>query len=70
MPNTNIELLFNELKERKLLKEGFVSYVDKGVVLSESVDPTLKEKQNPNNTVNDGHVLVTKVIEKSYFSVI
>jgi len=62
-------IIFDSLKEKGLLDKGFVSCVYKGVVLTESLDPTLKDVIIP-RIIDHGFVLLSKVIEKSYFNVV
>jgi len=63
--------LFDNLKSKNLLNYGFVSYVNKGIILSQKIDPM------GNRLIFPMHPEITAyncfgyhVVEKSYFSVV
>jgi hypothetical protein len=58
-------IIFNGLKSRKLLKHGFVSYLDKGVYLPRNI-----EERRAEDSGWRWDTLIPKVVSKTYFNVV
>ena len=63
--------LFDNLKSKNLLNYGFVSYVNKGIILSQTIDPMGNRLYHPMPPdINGYNCFGYHVVEKSYFSVV
>ena len=63
--NKHRTIIFNGLKSRKLLKYGFVSYLDKGVYLPRNIEDSRTEKYDWR-----WPTLIPEVVSKTYFNVV
>ena len=63
--NNHRTIIFEGLKERKLLKHGFVSYLDKGVYLPRNIE----ERRTEDRSWRWG-TLIPEVVSKTYFNVV
>jgi hypothetical protein len=63
--NKHRTIIFNGLKSRKLLKYGFVSYLDKGVYLPRNIEDSQTEKDDWR-----WPTLIPEVVSKTYFNVV
>ena len=63
--------LFDNLKSKDLLNYGFVSYVNRGILLPQTIDPMGIGLRHPMPPETDGYnCFGYYVVEKSYFSVV
>jgi len=63
--NKHRTIIFNGLKSRKLLKYGFVSYLDKGVYLPRNI-----EERRTDDTGWRWPTLIPEVVSKTYFNIV
>lgn len=63
--NKHRTIIFDELKSRKLLKYGFVSYRDKGVYLPRNIEDSQTEEDDWR-----WPTLIPEVVSKTYFNIV